>query len=273
MTDKLDLTDVTFTIPVRYESKDRENNVRTVIKYLLHHLDTNIILWEDDKTAKTPSVLGPKILSKINYYFNKNNEYLFHRTRFLNEMAMMSDTPIIVNYDSDLIVERETFQRCAEMIRNEGYEYLVGYSRDINKTPQASHTKLLETFDPKTVKVLPKKMKATDGSPAWFLKEAFIRGGMENEKFMSWGYEDNERNRRFKQVGLKFGRPGRPLWHLEHARVSNNFNSNPKLQHNRRLYESVARETREECIERIKKFPWLDKYGVKQKVLDYWKNG
>ena len=45
---KLDLKDVTFTIPVRIESEDRKRNLKTVIQYMVHHLDTNIIIlvWD-----------------------------------------------------------------------------------------------------------------------------------------------------------------------------------------------------------------------------------
>lgn len=257
---KTDLTDVTFTIPIRVESDDRANNIRTVVTYILHHFDTNIIILEDDKESKIPSILGLDLMSDITYRFNKNDEYLFHRTRFINETAMMASTPIIVNYDSDLILEKETYEECVKMIKEEGYEYLVGYSHDIFKVPQSSFKQILTDFTPSKCRCSSSMMKCTAGSPAWFLKDAFIKGGMENEKFISWGYEDNERNRRFITLGFKFGRATGRLWHLEHRRVSNSYNSNPHLTKNRKLYESISKETKEQCLERIKTFEWLNKY-------------
>jgi hypothetical protein len=59
------------------------------------------------------------------------------------------------------------------------------------------------------------------------------------------------------------------MWHLEHARVSNNFNSNPHLGKNRQLHESTVRQTPEEVAKRTLTFPWLDKYNVKGQVKEY----
>lgn len=266
--DKFNLKDVTFMIPVRYESKDRKTNVRTVVTYMLHHLDTNILILEDDKVSYTKEVLGP-LYPKVNHVFNQNNEYLFHRTRFLNEMAMMSKTPYIVNYDSDLIIPKSAYRNAADILRGDEADYVISYSGAINKITQDKHVQLLKEKNPHQVQVPPQKMAATNGSPCWFKKDMYINGGMENEHFLSWGYEDNERYSRFVKMGLRLKRTQNEMWHLEHARVSNNFNSNPHLGKNRQLHESTAGQNPEEVAKRVLTFPWLDKYKVRPQVTNY----
>ena len=40
--------DVTFIIPVRFDSEDRRRNFKICIDYLLNNFDTNIIVLESD---------------------------------------------------------------------------------------------------------------------------------------------------------------------------------------------------------------------------------
>ena len=67
-----DLSDVTFIMPVRMESDHRENNVRTCLKYLTHHLNTNIILMENGPTSKFCDVVPPKIQNQVDYIYQQN---------------------------------------------------------------------------------------------------------------------------------------------------------------------------------------------------------
>jgi len=52
-------------------------------------------------------------------------------------------------------------------------------------------------------------------------KEAYIKAGMENEKFYGWGPEDFELHERLKILGLKIHRSGGSMFHLTHSRGSN----------------------------------------------------
>jgi hypothetical protein len=62
------------------------------------------------------------------------------------------------------------------------------------------------------------KMK---GGAMFVNKEAYIRAGMESEKFYGWGPEDFERYERWKIFGLKIHHSEGPLFHLTHSRSSN----------------------------------------------------
>lgn len=254
-----DLKDTTFIMPVRVESEDRANNILTSVSYLLHHLDTNIIILEDDKTPEVPSILGGK-LNKVKYIFNENQEYLFWKTRHLNTMARQVQTPIMVMYDCDIIMEPHLYDKSRNYITKDGYEYIVGYG-DLIRVNQDQHNVLRSTMDPYKV-ANGGKMAAAVGSPAWVLTQKYMEAGMENEFFKSWGFEDNERHWRFVRMGLKHRYGEGQLWHLEHRRVSNNFNSNPHLDKNAALFRTVEGESPEDTKKRVATFPWLREYGL-----------
>jgi cell division GTPase FtsZ len=45
----IDFKDVTFIIPVRFDSEDRKRNFRITIAFLEKHFDTNIIVWNQTR--------------------------------------------------------------------------------------------------------------------------------------------------------------------------------------------------------------------------------
>ena len=80
----IDFKDVTFIIPVRFDSEDRKRNFRITIAFLEKHFDTNIIVMESDKTSNEEFVKS--ISEKLTYVFEKNDSHLFHRTKMLNDI-------------------------------------------------------------------------------------------------------------------------------------------------------------------------------------------
>ena len=45
----------------------------------------------------------------LKYVFKKTSEYTFHRTKILNDMIMMTETPVVVNYDSDILLPKISY--------------------------------------------------------------------------------------------------------------------------------------------------------------------
>ena len=115
---KIDLSQATFIIPVRIESPDRLRNVVTTTAFLMENFDTNIIIKEVDKEPVfqrdaiplLEEILDFNIWQNFNYIFEKSDEPLFHRQRILNEMIIESDTHIVVNYDADAILPKESYE-------------------------------------------------------------------------------------------------------------------------------------------------------------------
>ena len=49
---KYDLTDITFTIPVRIDSHQRHDNLNYILNYLKNNFETNIIVYENGPAQK-----------------------------------------------------------------------------------------------------------------------------------------------------------------------------------------------------------------------------
>lgn len=61
----IDLSDVTFTIPIRIDSQARLENFIIVLTYLLENFQTNIIILEDDSEQKISFDNPPKPVKYI----------------------------------------------------------------------------------------------------------------------------------------------------------------------------------------------------------------
>ena len=116
---RTDLSQATFIIPIRIESPDRLRNVVTTTAFLMENFDTNIIIKEVDAEPifqKDAIPLLEEILdfniweTNFNYIYEKSDDPLFHRQRILNEMIMEADTHIVVNYDADAILPKESYE-------------------------------------------------------------------------------------------------------------------------------------------------------------------
>ena len=115
---KSDLSQATFIIPVRIESPDRLRNVVTTTAFLMENFDTNIIIKEVDKEPVfqrdalplLEEILDFNIWENFNYIYKKSDDPLFHRQRILNEMIEESDTHVVVNYDADVILPKESYE-------------------------------------------------------------------------------------------------------------------------------------------------------------------
>ena len=116
---RTDLSQATFIIPIRIESTDRLRNVVTTTAFLMENFDTNIIIKEVDSESifqRDAIPLLEEILdfniwdNNLNYIYERSDDPLFHRQRILNEMIMEADTEIVVNYDCDVILPKESYE-------------------------------------------------------------------------------------------------------------------------------------------------------------------
>ena len=118
------LSNTTFIVPLRIESFDRLRNVVVSSIYLLDNTDCTLIIKEaDSESAFEASALpqirecvGEEKCKRLIHVFEKSDDQFFHRTRLLNDMVMMTKTPVVVNYDCDILLPLESYQKCEEMI-------------------------------------------------------------------------------------------------------------------------------------------------------------
>lgn len=251
----IDFTDVTFIIPIRFDSEDRRDNFKTSMNFILRNFNTNIIVLDSDKESNEDFVKS--VSEKIKYVFDENDEKLFHRTRLLNEMTKMSETEIIVNYDVDVIFPIEQYLEAKKLIESGGtmcFPY-GGKFYDIPKKffNLVNEDKLDEIplndctlFNPGSV-----------GGAFFFSKERYGSIGWENENFVSWGHEDWERIVRVQKMGYKMERTEGVLYHLTHSRTSNSSDKNPFYQFNGQEFQKVNSMSKEDLNKYIGTWGWI----------------
>ncbi len=256
-----DLSDATFIMPLRIESNDRLRNVVLSLAYLLNNFKTNVIIEEVDTESKFQQHAAPQLenliedMSSITLLYEESDDPIFHRTRILNDMLMESDTTVVVNYDCDVVFPVSSYLNAYKMIREEGYDlvYPYGqghYQKKIQVTQNLINNFVNSQFSEDAFANHPEHEVSTSdyGWAQFFKRQSYIDGGLENENFISYGYEDNERPERFKKMGYKVGRVDATIYHMEHARTMNSWFTNPHIENNKNLYEKLKEMSDEELM-------------------------
>lgn len=251
---RADLRDVTFTIPVKYDHPDREENLSIVIDYLTRNFDTNIIVME---AGDVPLLSHTGEYAQ--YFFTRKQSYM-HRTAMLNYMAKICNTAIIFNWDTDVLIDAAQILECVNKLRAntdmcypyDGRFYRV--NREVLK--QYIPDEGLKVF--KQHQPTPYEEKTTSyGGAVGFRKKAFIAGGMENEKFISYGPEDYERYHRFNKLGFVVARIKGPLYHIDHYTGPDSGTTHPLFAANHAVYEQQKKMSKQQLQQEIATWPWV----------------
>jgi len=257
----IQLSDVTFNIPIRIDTPERVRNLRTTLYYLCHHFETNILVYEESAQSVVPGHLEGLPI-KYTYKHIQTDSPLMRRTWLLNEMAKASETPIIVNYDADVLMKLEQYNIPTQAIRQNKVDMIYPYNGrfiDIyNETLKTvMDTLSVENLEEKDGNLIhPNSL----GGAIFWNKQKFIEFGMENENFVLWGWEDNERLVRAQKLGLKMGRVAGPLWHMHHPPSPNSANTSHKPYFdNQKEFEKVAGMSTEQLKQYIKTWGWVPK--------------
>jgi len=260
---KIDLSNATFIVPIRLESDDRLRNVITSLCYILANFQTNVIVHEVDSVSVFAESALPQItefldgnVTGLEHIFEQSDSPSFHRQRVLNDMIMKTTTKVVVNYDCDVILPKETYQHAYEIINNGHADVIYPYG-DGNWQYQVFADDELVTdfltqgFD---LRILNKKTKvymSKYGFCQFFNRDIYIEGGLENENFVAYAPEDVERYHRFTTLGYRVGRVPDWVYHLEHARTPNSWVNNPHMQENNAEWEKIQKMQPDELREYI----------------------
>jgi predicted glycosyltransferase involved in capsule biosynthesis len=249
----IDLTDVTFNIPFKIDTPERVRNLNIILDYLTTNFKTNILLCENDTDQKFDTQ------GKYNKLFIPRGDYLMHRTHCLNQMAMKSSTPIIVNYDTDVLFPVAQYVQSVKVIRENKYDMVYPYDGrfiDLQEPhiTNIKNTRSVENLTPNNGNLI--HPKSVGGAIFWN-KQKFIEGGMENERFISWGWEDNERLHRFGVLGYRISRVEGVLYHLTHPRSPNSANTQHKAYFdNEKEYHRILSLSKDALRQQISTWGW-----------------
>ena len=253
---KLPLQDVTFTVPVFFDHQDRKENLSLSICMLQRDFDTNIIVGENGNKLK--------YFSEWCRYHEFNMKH-FHRTKMLNDMSLMATTPIIVNWDCDVIIPALQIWLAVEAIRKNEAQMVYPYDGRFARVPRLPWFKKIRHYydigvlgntELKGKKGRPMPVSSVGGAII-FNREAFIAGGMENEHMISFGPEDWERWFRFERLGYTIKRITGCLYHIDHFIGPNSSGKNPHFKHNHDEYDKMRAMNDVELKEYVSGWKWL----------------
>lgn len=236
---KIDLADTTFIIPVYHDHEDRDENIHLAVKMLKEDFNCKIIVGENK--SHHFSHLGDKYI-RFNYQ-------KFHRTKMLNQMVQRVLTPFFINYDTDVLVPPLQLLEAIRLLRS-GENVVYPYDGRFARVPRSYYKELSYSRD---VGILTEEFKGTSlidelsvGGAVAFVKWAFLQGGGENEKFVSYGPEDKERWERYTKFIFHVERVKGIIYHIDHAITSNSSMQHEDYKKNSEEYEKCHKMTEEQ---------------------------
>jgi len=247
---KYNLKNITFVIPFFFDHQDRLDNINTIIDFLLKNFNTNIIVKETGFRQYFTR-------TDVDYIFESKNE-IIHRTKILNEMVRRSSTPYFCNYDCDVILPIDSYLLALNKLES-GTDIVYPYTKflriDRNECRSFIHSKNLNDLIDK--KDINPNSNLSYGGCIFFNKDSFIQGGLENENFVSWGAEDQERYLRFSTLGYKVERLEGNLYHINHHMGINSGGTNPYFELNEKEFEKIKEMSKEQLVSYIKTWGWI----------------
>ncbi|MFD1627093.1 tetratricopeptide repeat protein [Azospirillum griseum] len=245
-----DLRDVTFLIPFRADSEDRKRNLRWIVSHLLKTTDSAILIGEDcnstgAESGEAAAALGPELAGRCRHLRLTGNDTPYtHKAFLINRMAEAADTPIVALHDTDIVVDPVQYVLARDAVRRGGglvfpyngwFFWITG--REVHRFGYTLSAAPLNAVCPR----FPLMHRNSPGGSAFFDRERLFAAGGYNERFLSWGYEDDEIVERFRRLGLSVERTPGPLYHLEHERPENSTDQNPFIDANRAELERIRR--------------------------------
>src|SRR6478609_3576301 len=249
---RIDLTDTTFIIPVLYDHLDRKLNLMLTLNFLLENFNTNIIIGEQG---------GSEFKSFEDYAtYVQFDMPVFHRTKMINDMAKMAKTPIIVNWDCDNICAPAQVSEAVNKIR-QGVDVSYPFDGTVQRAPRFCFQEVSDTLDVFSIseKYCVKKHSSV-GHAVVMNKKSFIKAGMENENFVSWGPEDSERYNRYNILGLNVQRVPGPMYHMDHHIGENSSTNNKFFKDNEKEFMNVATRNKTQLEQYIMSWEWACDY-------------
>lgn len=251
---KLDLRDVTFTIPVHFDHQTRKENLDLSLFLLLSDLDTHIMIGEQGGESFRYTEQWARYM--------KFDALHFHRTRMLNEMAKAATTRFIVNWDCDVMIPPVQLYMAVNELRA-GADMVYPYGGPFARMPRNPYYEILNSArDIGVVRGEAFKGREAEhfsvGGAVMFDKDSFVDGGMENENMISFGPEDVERYERFSRLGYDIRRARGCLFHLNHFVGDNSSPRNPLFEANQAELEKIRGMSDDELRVYVGSWKWRE---------------
>lgn len=243
-TSRTDLTDFTFLMPLKIDSVSRKENADASIKFIFEYFNTNFIVVEGDSNRKYyPDFKG----WAFSYEFMVDTSQIFYKTKYINRLIELSETPYIAVWDADAILPPEQVIASVEELRYRRSIMSIPYDGRVYTCDKYLSDLFKRIHDfrilMKLVPSLP-LMYGYHSTGGAFLanKIKYMETGGENENFLGWGPEDSDRVKRFEVKNLPVHRSDGPFFHLWHPRGPGSWYADNKTEIiNRREFINTCR--------------------------------
>jgi hypothetical protein len=242
MVDRISLADLSILIAIRLDGDARKANLKTVLRYFTHFFtDLDIIVIEsggrflEDFLSPFPDVT----------YHALENETSFHKTKYFNLGARLSERPYISCYDADVLFDPTSIQAALDYLKSDPTHFFCfPYNGEFWDIQDPQKQLICETFDFSRVPEVGTCIHPNSpGGATFFQKNAFLEMGGYNETFISWGWEDDEIVLRFTKLGFPPARMPGICVHMHHPRGPNSSDTHPHFQRNFHTYKTLFRKT------------------------------
>jgi hypothetical protein len=237
-TQKTDLSDFTFLMPLRIDSTERKENADTVVRYIFQHFTTSFIVLEADNEQKYfPEFNDDGFL----YEFVNDNNEIYRKTIWINRLLTLTNTPFVAIWDADAIAPPQQIIASAEELRKSRAVMSLPYDGRFYSADKISCSLFKQLLN---IGILTTRIGVMDllysyravGGAYMVNRKKFIETGGENENFIGWGPEDYEHIKRMEVSGHTVHFADGPLFHLWHPRGKNSMPANRDLDlHNRKV--------------------------------------
>lgn len=226
------LEQITIGIPVRIDSWERKRNLLA----LLHYISSSgmrVHVWD---AGSEECQFPDDICSKITYTYERDENLVYHKTRYVNLLLREISTPIVAIWDADIIFSLSQLEVSIQAIIERKYVMSIPYNGVVKMlSKKQSEAYILSgqrydhlvSHDDMYARLM---WRPSCGGVFVVDREKYLRSGGDNERFISWGPEDAERIRRMEILGESVHwTNGGPLYHLWHPRGENSRYSIEKL--------------------------------------------
>ena len=251
---------ISFVIPIRVDSIERERNLDIVLEQLTVIENADVYLLEGDRQ---PLYRLKKDYPNVHYRFVEDFEPVFYRTRYLNQLLQMATGTIVGIWDTDVLIPENQIVEAIRRIQTGKAVMSFPYDgRFYMLTPEDSDLLVKEKNFECLNEWIEKRFLAhgphSVGGAFLVNRKQYLQVGGENEHFYGWGPEDAERAKRMEILGLPVYRAKGPLFHLYHPRKENSWYGSEELElQNREEFLKVCSMTREELWTYIQTWEWL----------------
>ena len=246
--ERIDLSDVTFIVPLYVESEDRLRNLGIVLRFIARHFRTQVLVVED--TGKGGGGPAKDVAAGLGFEHvavDGNDSPYFHKTWMANHGIEKSTTPMVVVHDSDIVMNRLQYVLACDAIRIGG-DVAFPYNGTFVDTPPKNFGAFAESLDIATLDPLAAGNEypgiAGYGGAVFFSRHALDASGGFNETIVAWGLEDREMIERLEKLGMPSRRGDGPLFHLRHVRTVNSNETHPFWAANVRILDEMRRMDR-----------------------------